>query len=220
MPEIKQTILLDLDGTLADTAEDLTLSLNQVLTEHGSPTLPIEKVRPVISQGSTAMLRLGLEFIDGSEQHIQLKQRLFDLYTARNHDCTDLFAGMEECLITLEQRGYQWGIVTNKLLHVAEPLIKKLKLNKRICCLVCGDTTPHAKPHPAPLLHAAKLAQTEPENCIYIGDALNDVIAAKHAKMTAIVAAYGYIPKQEDLESWQADSIIESPEEFISWLRP
>lgn len=218
MSQTIDTVLFDLDGTLADTAPDLTESLNQVFIEQGKQPVAPTDVRQVISQGSTAMLRLRLEFSDNSQEHEQLKQRLFEIYTLRNHIATELFDGMEHCLNRLEQHGIAWGIVTNKLTHLTVPLINTLNLSERSACLVCADTTDHAKPHPAPLLHAAKLLDTCAQHCVYVGDARHDVSAAKRANMTAVVAAYGYIPQTDDPQRWGADAMIESPTGILSWL--
>ncbi len=212
------TVFFDLDGTLADTSTDLTHSLNELFVEEGKKTVEKKSIIPVISKGSTAMLKLGLDFDENSNEHLHLKQRLFDIYHKRNHKETRLFSGMEDVLLTLENNQIKWGIVTNKLTHLTKPLIKKLKLEKGSQCLICGDTTDHPKPHPAPLLLAAKLTKSKPENCVYVGDAQNDIIAAKSANMSAVIARYGFIPDDENPDVWGADGDIESPEELLHWL--
>ena len=149
---------------------------------------------------------------------LELKQRLFEIYGQRNHQSTQLFPGMEHCLETLEKANITWGIVTNKLSHLAEPVVEKLGLEKRSSCLVCADTAGHPKPHPAPLLHAASLCQVETDSCVYVGDAKHDITAAKAADMASVVAAYGYIANDESIQNWQADYIIDQPGELLDWL--
>ncbi len=212
------TVFFDLDGTLADTAPDLTQALAQLLQEHGKEPLSLETVLPAVSKGGLAMLKLGFEFDETSEEYQQLRQRFLDIYNSRMHPSTTLFPGMFETLEQLEKKQYQWGIVTNKSTWLAEPLINKLGLDKRSLCLVCGDTAAHPKPHPAPLLHACQLAKIEPQQSVYVGDARNDIISGKAAGMFTVTALYGYIPDNEDPEDWQADSSIKAPDEILAWL--
>ena len=210
--------LFDLDGTLADTAEDLRLALNRLLAEENLPAVAADDIRELISRGSTAMLEVGLQFDHGSERHHELRQRLFDFYIHSGHEHTQLFPGMDVVLQTLETAGIPWGIVTNKLTHLAAPVIDKLGIEHRIACLVCADTTGKAKPDPEPLLHAAELIQQKPLDCIYIGDAHTDSLAASAAGMPFIAAAYGYLPAAVSFSDWQTKSIIHHPQELLAWL--
>lgn len=212
------TVFFDLDGTLADTAPDLTEALNQLLLEHNKEPLTLETVLPAVSKGGLAMLRLGFEFDEASEQYEALRQRFLDIYSQRMHPSTTLFPTMSETLAQLEDKQYRWGIVTNKSTWLAEPLIKKLGLNDRSLCLVCGDTTEYPKPHPAPLLYACQLAMIKPQQSVYVGDAKNDIIAGKAAGMATVAAMYGYIPENENPDDWQADASINSPDDILHWL--
>ncbi len=212
------TVLFDLDGTLADTSLDLTASLNQLFKQQDLKPVTVVEVKPVISKGSSAMLKLRLSFNDGSDEHETFKQQLFTVYSERNHDDTLLFHGMDNCLKTLQENNITWGIVTNKLSHLAKPVIEKLKLDSNTACLVCPDDVGHAKPHPAPLLEAAKIIKVKPEECMYVGDAKNDMIAAHRANMMAVVANYGFIPNDEDIYHWNADAIIEQPLDLLTLL--
>lgn len=213
------TVLFDLDGTLADTSVDLTTALNQLFILHNAAPVTINEVKPVISKGSNAMIKLRLDCADDSEKQEELKQQLFSIYSEKNHKETLLFAGMEDCLKILKLNKLNWGIVTNKLSHLAEPVIKKLALDKQTACLVCPDHVDHAKPHPAPLLEAAKLTNANPEECIYVGDAKNDIIAAHRANMIAIAADYGFIPTDENISDWKADAVIEKPLDLLTLLK-
>jgi phosphoglycolate phosphatase len=123
-------------------------------------------------------------------------------------------------LAELERRSLRWGIVTNKATRFTQPLMAALTLPFTPHVVVCGDTTPHAKPHPAPLLHAAQALQVAPARCLYVGDSERDVTAGLAAGMQVIVARYGYIEPHEQPDAWPAHGHIEHPRELIAWLPP
>lgn len=209
-------VLFDLDGTLADTAPDLRHALNAVLAERGLEPLPLERVRPAASHGALAMLRLA--FPDASDAELApLRDRFIVHYRANLHRDTRLFPGTLDLLAGLEQRGIPWGIVTNKLAHLTTPLLQALQLDRRAACIVSGDTTAHAKPHPAPLLHACALLACTPGEAIYVGDSIRDIEAARGAGMPVVIAAYGYLDGAASLDSLQADLVIQHPVDLLDW---
>ncbi len=213
-----RAVLLDLDGTLADTAPDLAYALNRVLVENGQPPLPLEKVRPVASDGSAPLIQLGFgEQIDEAlfESH---RQRLLTIYSENISRETGLMSGMKELLAELEAREISWGVVTNKPARFTEPLMEQLGLSQRAACVISGDTTDHSKPHPKPLLHACELLQLEPRQCIYAGDASRDIEAGRRANMTTIAARFGYLGDGDKVTEWSADGIIDHPREILEWL--
>jgi phosphoglycolate phosphatase len=125
---------------------------------------------------------------------------------------------MGEVLDVLAERRLKAGIVTNKAGWLTEPLLEELGLRKRFDCVVSGDTLAERKPHPLPLLHAAKLAGVAPGECIYVGDAERDVQAAHAAGMAALVANYGYLRADEDSSVWGGDGYLERALDLLSWL--
>lgn len=209
-------VLFDLDGTLADTAPDLGFALNAVLAEQGLAPLPQEKVRPAASHGAVAMLRLACPGIPDAEL-ILLRDRFLAHYRANIDRRTTLFPGTIKLLEGLEARGIRWGIVTNKLEHLTRPLVRSLGLHDRAACVVCGDTTAHAKPHPAPLLRACELLGCEPTRVTYVGDSRRDVEAARRAGMRVVIAAYGYLDGDGGGDDWGADHVIDEPIELLNW---
>ncbi|WP_353571399.1 HAD-IA family hydrolase [Candidatus Albibeggiatoa sp. nov. BB20] len=213
-----ETILFDLDGTLVDTLPDLANALNIVLREQQQPTIDLEAIRPSVSHGARAMLRFAL----GSEDRPDfddLHQRMLAVYAEQIADKSALFSGMEQVLDYIEQNHKGWGIVTNKYAHLTDPLLDELNLSQRSLCNVSGDTLAEKKPHPAPLLHACKLAKTAPEKCIYIGDAQRDIEAGQRAGMQTFVALFGYIGAEDQPDSWGATGLLERPEDLINWLQ-
>lgn len=213
-----KAILFDLDGTLLDTAPDLAHALNLLLSKNGRATLPLEKIRPVASDGVKGLLALGFNISDTSPDFSQLRTDFLEYYTTHISRETTLFPGMDTVLNELETRGIPWGIVTNKIACLTEPLLKNLNLHHQAGCIVSGDTLEFAKPHPAPLLHACELLGRTAEECVYVGDAKRDIEAGLRANMSTIVALYGYIKETDDPYSWQANATIKSPEELIDCL--
>ena len=174
--------LFDLDGTLLDTARDMAAALNVLLAEEGRAALALEVVRPLVSNGAMGLVRIGFpEFGVGSAEFEKLRERFLAHYRSALCVHTQLFPGFEAVLATLEAHALPWGIITNKAAWLTEPLLETLGLSARAACVVSGDTLPERKPHPRPLLHAAELIAVAPAECVYLGDALRDVQAARAA---------------------------------------
>jgi phosphoglycolate phosphatase len=211
-------VLFDLDGTLADTAPDLAAALNRLLAEHGRPPVPLERTRPVTSSGARGMLRVGFGIDPHDPGYDSLRTRFLDLYAERVCGETRLFDGIAELLAALDQRGLAWGVVTNKPERFTVPLLEALELRARAACVVGGDTTDRAKPHPEPLLHAVRTLGIVAARCLYVGDDLRDVQAARAAGMHVVAAAYGYLGDEGDPASWGADAVIAHPVEVLNYL--
>jgi phosphoglycolate phosphatase len=214
-----RAVLFDLDGTLLDTAPDMVGALNTLLAEQARAPLDYALVRVLVSHGSIALVRHG--FPDADETRFeQLRQRFLEIYAARLTRETRLFPGFEPVLATLERRGIRWGVVTNKPGFLTEPLLAGLGLRERAACVLSGDTLPERKPHPRPLLVAAEQAGVPPSACIFVGDALRDIQAARAAAMLPLVARFGYIGPDEDPEAWQAAGTLDTPGDLLGWLAP
>ena len=214
-----EAVLFDLDGTLADTALDLANSLNAIRAEHGMPGLPLDIIRPSVSLGGNAMIKLAFNLEEGDADFIQIRDEFLNHYAANVANETRLFDGIDKVLQTLESEGKPWGIVTNKSSWLTEPLMTALSIDDRAGCIVCGDTLEHRKPHPAPILHACKLIQSLPASTLYIGDAQRDIEAGQRAGTKTLVALYGYIDVNDDPGNWNADGMVDSPLEINTKLR-
>ncbi|MBL1432064.1 MAG: HAD-IA family hydrolase [Gammaproteobacteria bacterium] len=212
-------VLLDLDGTLADTAPDLAQALNQTLLYHDKETLPFDVIRPHVSHGGLALIKLGFGFDENHSDYATAREYLLNNYLHNIAQHTRLFEGMAELLETLESNNTPWGIVTNKPAYLTTPLVKALALDQRASCVVSGDTVAHSKPHPAPLIHACKVMGVAAKQCLYIGDAKRDIEAGHNAGMTTLAAAFGYISDDDRVEEWQADGIVHSALEIVDWIK-
>ncbi|NNM01491.1 MAG: phosphoglycolate phosphatase [Gammaproteobacteria bacterium] len=211
-------VFFDLDGTLLDTAPDLAFALNTLLVEQGETALPFDTIRPHVSHGAGALLRLGFGLDPEAGRGLELRGRLLEIYAANIARETRPFPGIIELLDALEQRALPWGVVTNKPAFLSEPLMEQLDLGTRAACIVSGDTLPQRKPHPAPLLHAAALAGLAADDCIYVGDAERDVAAGRDAGMHTIAVRYGYTQADGDPDSWGASRVIDRPGEVLDSL--
>jgi phosphoglycolate phosphatase len=213
-----ETVLFDLDGTLADTLPALAGALNAALGEEGLAPVSPASLRPVVSLGTRAIVAYGAaERLDEAASQ-RLRERFLARYESTSTAHTLLFPGMAEVLAGLDARGIRWGVVTNKLARFARPLLATLDPRGACACLVSGDTAPHPKPHPAPLLHACTETGSPPWGCIYVGDAQGDVVAGRRAGMRTLVAAYGYLAAGATPREWGADGIIDQPLALLAWL--
>jgi len=219
MPEAcTRAVLFDLDGTLADTAPDLTRALNQVRSGLGLAPMSMEMTRSYTSSGARGLLKVGFGLNPGDEAYEELKLQFLDFYAAEICVDTRLFEGMAELLDQFDRDRLPWGVVTNKAERFTFPLLRGLRLDQRAACVVGGDTTPRLKPHPEPLLHAAAALNLSPSDCLYVGDDLRDVQSARAAGMRVLAANYGYLGDGGAIESWQADAVIEHPREVLDYL--
>ena len=217
MPRIK-TVLFDLDGTLVDTAPDMAAALDVLCQEEGQAIIPYEQIRPVVSNGSLALIRLAFGEDIEKKKLEHLKQRYLEIY--EHNICRDSipFKGIETVLDHIESNGLNWGVVTNKPAWLTLPLMESLQLQPRAATIVSGDTTANSKPHTDPMHHACNEARSTVDECMYVGDARRDIEAGRNAGMKTLVANYGYIEKDEDVNTWGADAIINTPEDILLHL--
>ncbi|HEY5558197.1 MAG TPA: phosphoglycolate phosphatase [Steroidobacteraceae bacterium] len=210
-------LLLDLDGTLLDTAPDMAHALNRLRAAEGLEELPFARIRPLVSHGAPRLIRFAFDDPEPA-RFDDLRLRFLEIYRSAIAVHTRVFAGFEEVLLAVEQAGMRWGIVTNKPGWLTMPLLEQLGLAARSGCIVSGDTLTERKPHPLPLLHAAGLLGLEPRECAYLGDAERDVQAARNAGMIPLVAGFGYLNDGEDPAGWQPDAVIGRPGDLLDWL--
>jgi phosphoglycolate phosphatase len=213
-------VFFDLDGTLADTAPDLVAAANQLLEARNLPLKPYEFLRPYASAGARGLLEGAFGISPEHPDFITLRDEFFANYEKALLVHSKLFDGVDHLLEQLEQANLPWGIVTNKSERFANPLTDLMGLRQRAVSTVSGDTTPHSKPHPEPILHAARIANIDPTKSIYVGDDIRDVIAGKAAGMLTVAAAYGYCGCKEPPEAWGADYIIHSPLDLLQIIFP
>jgi phosphoglycolate phosphatase len=210
-------ILFDLDGTVLDTAPDIQYVINQMRQEQGLSPIPLERVRPHVSGGHAVLLDLLSETPLSEAEKKSLKLDLFSRYQQHHCEYMAFFPGMEALLISLNEKQIPWGIVTNRTRALADKAIQRHPLLGKTTCLVCADTTPHPKPHPAPLLHACEILNLTPASTVYVGDDSIDIIAGKAAGIKTLLMLFGYADPVAALK-WGADHAFYDAEALSDWL--
>jgi len=207
-----KALLLDLDGTLLDTAPDMVNALNRLLISEGKAEIDYAIAKKFVSKGAAALVKLGFELEPEDADFERLRQAFLKEY--EQYICVDTkpFAGMLEILDWCEKNGIYWGIVTNKPDYLAKPILDQMKLTDRSAVNVGGTTLSVTKPHPAPLLHCTTLLHIAPSDCLYVGDDERDIQAGRAAGMDTAVANWGYIDDNLNPEDWQPNFICNQPE--------
>jgi 2-phosphoglycolate phosphatase len=214
-----QAVLFDLDGTLIDSAPDLGAAADKMRTDRGLAPLPLVDYRPMAGSGARGMLGVAFGILPGHEDFESLKEEFFLNYETCLTERTYAFDGVAELIKRLNEAGLKWGVVTNKSERFALPLTRAMTLFNTAQTIVGGDTTPHSKPHPAPLLEAARQIGVPPERCAYVGDDERDIIAGRAAGMPTVAAAYGYLGATASTAHWNADATIATPAALLQLLK-
>ena len=212
-----RAVLFDLDGTLADTAPDLAAAVNWMRTERGLEPTPYAILRPTASAGARGMIGAAFGLAPGDEGYEALRVEWFERYQSNMAVHSTLFDGIPDLLDGLASAGMAWGIVTNKPARFTDPLVPLIGL-AHAGCVISGDTTPHAKPHPAPLLEAARRLNLDPAHCWYVGDDLRDIEAGRAAGMVTVACNWGYCGSI-DPATWGAHYQLDTPRHLLDMLR-
>ena len=213
-------IFFDLDGTLIDSAPDLGAAADKMRRDHGLPSLPDALYRPMAGAGARGMLKVAFDMTPDHADFATMREEFFANYEASigaANARTFAFIGVAKMLRSLEARGILWGIVTNKSKRFTDPLVAHMPSLRGACAIVSGDTTAHAKPHPAPLVEACRLASVDSAQCWYLGDDKRDIDAGRAAGMTTIAVTWGYEGEHE-LATWGADHVLHQPADLLALL--
>jgi len=212
-------VLFDLDGTLIDSAPDLSAAADKMRTDRGLESLPLSLYRPMVGAGARGMIAVAFGLTPDDAKFDALKEEFFVNYELRLVDQTYVFDGVTELIERIGQGRLKWGIVTNKSARFTIPLTEAMPLFVTAQTIISGDTTPHAKPHPAPLFEAARQLGLDPERCVYVGDDERDIVAGRAAGMPTVAAAYGYLGVASNIQGWKADFTISAPLDLLSLLQ-
>ena len=214
IPRFPRVALFDLDGTLLDSAPDMLATANRMLAARGRPPVALALLRQHVSKGARAMVAATFPELDQAWRDALVPEFL-QVYREELGRHSVLFDGIAALLAALEADGVRWGIVTNKAEYLARDVVAGLDWQQRCAVLVGGDTYAEKKPHPLPLLEAARQLGADPADCVYVGDDPRDVVAARAAGMPSIAVTWGYRLDGEEPQAWQADALVRQPHELF-----
>ncbi|NVK23250.1 MAG: HAD-IA family hydrolase [Kangiellaceae bacterium] len=213
-----KAVFFDLDGTLVDTAPDMAAALNIQLEAHNKATLAHSEIRPHVSHGAAALLKLGFNITLHDDNFDNLRQQYLNIYADNLAVHSRLFEGLSELLEELDRAKILWGVVTNKPEFLTIPLLQQMNLLERACAVISGDTVTPSKPNPLPLFVACQQAKVIPTQALYIGDAKRDISAGRSAGMKTVIANYGYIQENDDIKQWNGDMVVDKPTQLKQLL--
>ena len=217
MPTL-QHLLFDLDGTLLDTVPDILSAMNKVLAQNNLPPVNLDTLRHRIHGGSQALLGKAFGITEHDPKYGSIKEQFLKEYSITLNVQTNYFTGIPELLTALKKAQIPWGIVTNKPTWLTQPLLTHFPLLAQAHCIICGDTLSVQKPNPEPVLLALQQGKFPSENTVFLGDSEIDMIAGQKAGVMTAIAAYGYIPKHEDVTQWPHHFIIQQPHDLLAIL--
>ena len=219
LPRRPRAVFFDLDGTLADTADDLAAPVNAMRVERGHAPMPVADLRPFASAGARGLIAKGLGIGNDDPGFEALRLEFLERYEQNMVVHTRLFDGMPELLERLESEGVRWGVISNKFERYVRIIVARLGIAGRITVAFGGDSAARPKPHPDLMLLALEKTGLRGEDCVYVGDDLRDVVAGRAAGMATVAAAYGYCGDADRPETWGADALIHHPQELAPLLR-
>jgi N-acetyl-D-muramate 6-phosphate phosphatase len=212
-----QAIFFDLDGTLIDSAPDLAAAADKLRTDRGLPSIPYERYRPMAGAGARGMLAIAFGMTPDHADYEAFREEFYVNYENSLTAKTIAFSGISQLLSSIRSRSLLWGIVTNKSQRFTNPLVAQMPLLQGAAAVISGDTTPHTKPHPEPVLAAARVAGLDPTRCWYVGDDRRDIESGRAAGMATIAASWGYLGEHA-VQAWGADAVAEQPTDILQWL--
>lgn len=214
---LPQAIFFDLDGTLIDSAPDLAAAVDKLRTDRGLPSIAYERYRPVAGAGARGMLSVAFDMKPDHVEYEAFREAFYVNYENSLTAKTVAFEGISQLLDAIRSKKMPWGIVTNKARRFTLPLVAQMPLLAGACAVISGDSTPHAKPHPEPVLAAARAAGVDPRQCWYVGDDRRDIESGRAAGMTTIAANWGYLGEHA-VSDWGADALAQQPADVLRWL--
>ncbi len=213
-----KAVLFDMDGTLLDTAPDFIAVCQAMLKAHGRAPIDDQRIQDVVSGGARAMVASTFDMDPEAPGFEPLRQEFLDRYQEHCAVFTRPYDGMPELLESIEQSRLIWGVVTNKPVRFAAPIMEQLGLAERSAVLVCPDHVKNSKPDPEMLLLACSQLKVDPSEVLFIGDDLRDIESGRAAGTKTAAVRYGYIHPDDNPAHWGADVIVDTPRDLLAVL--
>ncbi|MFC3609627.1 N-acetylmuramic acid 6-phosphate phosphatase MupP [Stutzerimonas tarimensis] len=213
-----RAVLFDLDGTLLDSAPDFIAVVDAMRAARDLPPVEPARIRDVVSGGARAMVLHGFDIDPFAEDFEPLRIEFLERYLDHCAVHSQLYEGMPELLSDIEAAGLKWGVVTNKHVRFAAPILQGLGLAERASVLICPDHVSRSKPDPEPVLLACSRLGVKPIEALYIGDDLRDIESGRAAGTRTAAVRYGYIHPDDNPGHWGADVVVDHPSELRALL--
>ncbi|WP_169940070.1 N-acetylmuramic acid 6-phosphate phosphatase MupP [Pseudomonas multiresinivorans] len=218
MNRMLRAVLFDMDGTLLDTAPDFVAVCQAMLVAHGRAPIDDQRIQDVVSGGARAMVAATFDMDPEAPGFETLRQEFLDRYQEHCAVFTRPYEGMAELLESIERSRLIWGVVTNKPVRFAAPIMEQLGLAERSAVLVCPDHVKNSKPDPEMLLLACSQLKIDPSEVLFIGDDLRDIESGRAAGTKTAAVRYGYIHPDDNPAHWGADVIVDHPRDLLAVL--
>lgn len=209
-----RAVLFDMDGTLLDTAPDFIAICQAMLAERNLPAADEQRIRDVISGGAKAMVAAAFNVAPDTTAFEALRLEFLERYQVGCAVHSHLYEGMAELLADIEKANLIWGVVTNKPVRYAEPIMQQLGLAERSAVLICPDHVSRSKPDPEPLLLACSKLDLDPASVLFVGDDLRDIESGRDAGTRTAAVRYGYIHPDDNPNHWGADVVVDHPSDL------
>src|SRR3990167_2621862 len=213
-----RAVLFDMDGTLLDSAPDFIAVAQAMRAARDLPPIAEQLIREQISGGARAMVASAFALSPQDSGFEVLRQEFLDRYQEHCAVLTRPFDGIEELLADIEQAKLIWGVVTNKPLRYAEPIMQQLGLAQRSAILICPDHVTNSKPDPEPMILACSQLGLDPASVLFVGDDLRDIESGRAAGTRTAAVTYGYIHPDDNPRNWGADVVGDHPLELRTVL--
>jgi N-acetyl-D-muramate 6-phosphate phosphatase len=181
------------------------------------PSIAYERYRPMAGAGARGMLAIAFEMKPDHADYEPFREEFYVNYERSLTARTFAFDGVHELLAVIKAKQMPWGIVTNKSKRFTHPLVQQMPLLHGAVAVISGDSTAHTKPHPEPVLAAARMAGLDPKRCWYVGDDKRDIEAGRAAGMATMAANWGYLG-EHDVSTWGADAVLDQPAQLLELL--
>tara|TARA_B100000900_G_scaffold248946_1_gene211882 strand:+ start:3463 stop:4125 length:663 start_codon:yes stop_codon:yes gene_type:complete len=212
------SVLFDLDGTLADTSQDMCDSLNRILDDHKLKTVQCSELKKYISRGAVGIIEFASIVNGRSVDSSLIRSEFLEDYKDNCFIKTKANNNMNDLIDYLVGKNILVGVVTNKHSRYVNKIIEGLNLSDKLSCVVTGDMVSNPKPDIDGLIKAAEITKCNVSNTIYVGDDERDIIAGRNAGMMTVAADFGFISPETNIRLWKADLIINDSSDLKNYV--